>query len=419
VNDRDVEARTLVVLGGADGAITTVRTARRLGLRTICVDARADAPAIRDADEHLGISTRDGDRLVEVLAARTDLAGVASPASDVNLPTQYLLANRLKLPGGLSAAALRASVDKGYFRSVCDELGQPGPRYVQGTPGEVIAGAAALSFPVIVKPTDSSGGRGISQCPHPGPLAAAVARAADSSASRVVIVEEYLAGTHYTAEAVVRDGRIALFGLGRRELTPPPHFVTTEHVMPGAPPELTATVARMLDEACRALAYRWGSLNADVLVTTDGRIVLIELGARLGGNGSAELLGAVNGIDVTEAYVRMSVGQRPPLTPRRAAFAAFRVLRAPRAGTLLALAGVDAVRALPEVAELVISAVVGERVEPYHRAGAKLGYVLAAAADPEQLSAALARVQELLRVEVAEAATGADAGPPIVAGRLP
>lgn len=391
----------LVILGGADGAITTVRAARRLGLRTVCVDRRADAPAIRDADEHLDVSTRDGARLLAALSGRRDLVGVVSPASDVNLPTQHLLATRLGLPCGLSAAAVRASVDKGFFRALCDRLGQPGPRWVQGTPAQVQRAAAGLAFPVIVKPTDSSGGRGITRCDGPDELAAAVGVAADHSAASRVIVEEFQLGTHYTAEAIVRDGSIALLGLGQRRMTPPPHFVTVEHTMPGGPRRLVAQVRRMLTQVCRELDYRWGSLNADVLVTTGKRVVLVELGARLGGNGSAELLGLANGIDVTDAYVRTAIGQRPPLAPRRRAHTAFRVLCSAVSGKLVAIHGLARVEALPDVREVVISASPGDLIEPYHRAGAKVGYVLVASPDRDRLRATLAQAEAMLRIEVA------------------
>jgi biotin carboxylase len=394
---------SLIVLGGADGAITTVRAARRIGLRTVCVDQRTDAPASRWADEYCNVSTRDVPHLVEVFAPRRDVVGVVSPASDVNLPTQDALARGLGLPTGLSPDALRASVDKGFFRDVCEELGLPGPRYVQGPPERVLAEATGLRFPVIVKPTDSSGGRGIGTCAAPGELGPAVAEAVAYSAAGVVIVEEYLAGRHHTAEAIVVDGRIALLGVGDRVLTAPPYFVTVEHRMPSRSPELAGRLRVMLDAICARLDYRWGSLNVDVLVTADDRVVLVEMGARLGGNGSAELLGLVHGLDVTEASTRLAVGDRPALVPTRAGHAAFRVLSARRPGKLVAIEGVDAARALPGVVDLVIAAQPGDHVEPYHRAGAKLGYVMVAAADPRQLETTLDTVDRVLTVDVLDA----------------
>lgn len=393
-----------MVLGGADGAITTLQTARRIGLHTICVDQRTDVPAIAHADEFLNVSTRDPDRLTRLLAGRPDVAGVLSPASDVNLPTQFLLTERLGLPSGLSPAALRASVDKGFFRHLCDRLDLPGPRHVQGPPDQVRAAAAGLPFPVIVKPTDSSGGRGIGLCHAADELATAVRRAAAASPSGVVIAESYLTGTHHGAEAVIRDGRIVLFELGDRVVTPPPHFATVAHTMPGGSPAIAARVRAMLDRVCRAMAYRWGSLNVDVLVTADGQVILVELGARLGGNGSAELLGLVHGVDVTELAVRMAVGERPPVTPRRRAHAAFSVLRADRAGKLVAIHGLGTARALPHVVDVVLAASDGDHVEPYDRAGAKVGYLLAAAPDQTRLRATLDQVDALVRLDIAEPA---------------
>jgi len=392
--------RTLVVLGGADGAITTLATAARLGLHTVCVDARTDAPAVEHAHEFLNISTRDVPALAAALRGRDDVAGVICPASDVNLPAQHQLAQLLSLPDGLSPAALRASVDKGYFRRLCDGLGQPGPRFVQAAPDQVVADAARLRFPVIVKPTDSSGGRGISLCASRDDLPAALDAAAAYSATNVVIVEEYIDGDHYTAEAVVADGRIVLYGLGARVLTEPPHFVTLEHTMPGAGDELAARCRVALDQIVAALEYRWGSLNADVLVDRAGRVIVIELGARLGGNGSAELLGLVHGVDVTAAAIRMAVGERPGLSPTSSAVATMRVLRAGTAGKLVAIRGVDTVRALPGLVDLILAARPGDHVEPYHRAGAKLGYLLACAGDHEALGTTLAAIQEHLRFEI-------------------
>lgn len=392
--------RTLVVLGGADGAITTLATAARLGLHTICVDARTDAPAVGYAAEFLNLSTRDVPAIAAALGDRGDLAGVVSPASDVNLPAQHRLARLLGLPDGLSPPALRASVDKGYFRALCDRLGQPGPRFVQDTAAAVRDRCGGLRYPVIVKPTDSSGGRGISLCDTPAALPAAVDAAAAYSATGIVIVEEFLDGAHFAAEAVVVGGEIALFGLGARTLTEPPHFVTLEHVMPAADPDLVARCRTALDEIVAALGYRWGSLNADLLVDRDGRVTVIELGARLGGNGSAELLGLVHGVDVTAAYVAMAVGEHPDLTPTRPACAAMHVLRATRPGKLVAVHGEDTARALPGLVDLILVVRPGDHVEPYHRAGAKLGYLLATAPDHDRLRATVAAVDTHLSFDI-------------------
>lgn len=401
---------TLLVLGGADGSLGTIEAARRLGIATLCVDRRSDAPAVTCADEYLSLSTLDVEAIVRAVSGRADLVGVMSPASDVNLPAQFALARRLGLPVGLSGDAVHASTDKGFFRDVCRRIGLAGPAYLQGTVTDVVTGRAALRPPLMVKPSDSSGGRGVSRCDDPSDLADACAEAARWSASGSVIVEEHVDGVDMGAEAFVIDGRIALLAVGVRELTEPPHFVTREtHVQ--APGEQSwAEIRRCLDAVCQALGYRWGSLNADLIVRPDGRVVIVEIGARLGGNGSLELLGLSHGLDANESAVLLATGATPDLRPRASRYAAFRVLEAPAEGKLLAIEGDDAARAVPGIFQVLVAAQPGEHVAPYTRAGAKIGYLLAAAESRAAVVAALDRAQALLRVEVCPMDDEAPAG---------
>jgi biotin carboxylase len=393
---------TLVVLGGADGAIGTIEAARRLGLKTLCVDRRTDSPGVTRADEYLSVSTRDVDGIERALAARDDLVGVMSPASDVNLPAQFELAQRLGLPDGLSGDAVRASVDKGFFREVCKRIGLPGPEYVQGDVDDVVAGCGELSWPVMVKPTDSSGGRGVSRCNRPEDLATACDEAANWSLSRTVIAEEYVAGADVGAEALVVDGRIALLAVGSRALTEPPHYVTTETHVTLPDPCVWTEIRRCLDAICAELGYRWGSLNADLIVRPDGSVVVVEIGARLGGNGSIELLGLAHGIDANEIAVALATGRQPDVRPRLQQHAAFRVLGAPTEGKLIAIDGVEAAGAVPGICSVVIAAQPGDHVVPYTKAGAKLGYLLAAAETEEIVVQALDLAQQRLVIDVSE-----------------
>jgi len=338
------------------------------------------------------------------LGERKDLVGVVSPASDVNLPSQAALSRLLNLGHEVSAAAIRASVDKAFFRSVSDILRLPGPRFVHGTSAQVIQQAWRVPFPVIVKPNDLGGGRGITRCASPDEVPAAAALAEALSPSGTVILEEFLCGTDLGMEAVIVNGEVVLLGVSRRVLSPAPHFATLGHDMSPGSADLLDHVRSMLERICSELDYRGGSLNADLLITDSGEVVLLEMGTRLGGNGVAELLGLVNGVDVTEAYVRMAIGAPVDLTPRAARFAASRVLTSDITGTLFGWLGLERLAAVPEVADIIITAVPGDLVEPYTHCRAKLGFVLAVADEPHQLASALATVTDLVQPEVAPVA---------------
>lgn len=392
-------SRTVMVLGGADGAIPTLRAASAMGISTICVDRRADAPGMSHCDEFWNISTLDVDGIAGAMQSRRDIAAVLSPASDVNLPTQYALSERLGLSSDLSRQALQASVDKAYFRHACDDLGLPGPRYVQADGRTVAEQVADLRYPVIVKPTDSSGGRGVRLVTAPDQLSQAADDAATLSRSGTVIVEEFLQGEHYTAEALVEGHVAQLLAVGHRMLTDLPFFVTKQHSMP-CDDGFSERVGSMLTQICQALDYARGPINMDLLVTPTQRIVPIEMGARLGGNGSAEMLGHVHGVDAIEGALTMAMGRPLVLRHRKPRHVVFRALEAEREGKLTALCGLDYVRTLPEVLDVVVAAQPGDHVGRYEVAGSKVGYVIVGGDDESSVRSALDRVMHALEVEV-------------------
>ncbi|GGO80798.1 ATP-grasp domain-containing protein [Nonomuraea cavernae] len=390
--------KRLVILGGSDGAISAFRAARRLGLTTVCVDMRADAPAVPEADEFLHVSTRDVDAVTAALRELDGVLGLLAPGSDVNLPALAAVAGRLGLPGGLPPAALRASTDKAYFREVCARLGMAGPAHVGGPAVDVLREAVRLDFPVIVKPVDSGSSRGITVCAAAPELAAAVQAAAAVSPTATVIAEELVVGRDLCGEAFLQDGRVALLGLSDRVVAPP-HVVAIGHDMAPRDPELTAEVIRQLELVCAEVGYTDGPLNLDLFVTGDG-VVLIEMGARIGGNGMGEALGLMYGVDTVAAAVLLAIGERPELTPGPARHASVRMLRADRAGTLVALDGVRAALDLPGVADVLVTVSPGERVAPLTECRAKLGYVLASGTSAGEVAGVLAAVEDLVRVGV-------------------
>ncbi|GAA3545600.1 ATP-grasp domain-containing protein [Nonomuraea rosea] len=390
--------KRLVVLGGSDGTISSFRAARRLGLGTICVDMRADAPGAREADEFLHLSTRDVEAVTAALRDRDDVVGLLAPGTDINLPSLVEVAGRLGLPCGLPPPALRASADKAYFREVCLRLGLGGPAYVSGSAAEVVRDAVRLTFPVIVKPVDSGSSRGITICAAPPELAAAAEAAALVSPSATVIAEELVTGEDLCGEAFLQDGKVALLGVSDRVVAPP-QVVAIGHDMAPRDPALSSEVTRQLELVCAEIGYTDGPVNLDLFVTGEG-IVLIEMGARIGGNGMGEALGLMYGVDTVQAAVQLAVGERPDLTPQWTRPAAVRMLRARSAGTLVSLDGLAAALALPGVADVVVTVSPGDPVVPYTECRAKLGYVLASGESPGELAAALAAVEELVRVRV-------------------
>lgn len=385
--------RTLLVLGGADGSLSTYRTARALGYRTVCVDWSATAPGVALADEQLPVSTRDPDAILAALASAgwtADIAGVLAPASDIALPTLVELTTRLGLPCHLSAEAVRASVDKRYFREVCDELGLPSYWWVAVPPGvDPVAAVRGLDLPVVVKPADAQSGRGLTRCADPAELAGAVAEAQRYSYCGTAVVEQEVVGAHLSVECVVDGGRTVLLAATRRSVAPAPLATTTAHLMPAPLSEHShALLVATVDKLCARLGYVRGPLNLDAVLGQDGEPRLIEMGARTGGNGLDELVRHCYGVDVIVAAVQAAVGGPIDATVHPPRPVLWHVLGATRGGELRGVTGLEVARAQPGVRELAIVVRPGQQVRPYRTVADKLGYAVFTGSSESELRAA-------------------------------
>lgn len=387
--------KSLLILGAADGSMATYRTASALGYRTIAVDLRPTAPGVALADEFVPLSTRDVDGLADFLGCRTDVAGILSPSTDVALPTQLALAERFGLPCGLTPETVAASVDKRHFRRICDELGLPGYRWIQGGDWR----AAGLRFPVVVKPADAQSSRGVTRCPDGSTVDAAVAEATRFSYRDSIVIEEEVQGLHCGCECVIDGGRAVFVALTERQLTPPPRAITIAHLLPaGLPDGVRERIVSMVDALCARLGYRAGPLNLDLVVDADGVPHLIEIGARTGGDPLGELARLCYGVDPVEASINAAVGlPLPPipavLTPRPVMV---QLLNADRSGTLVAVHGADEVDAL----RLVLLATPGQQVTSNVDLASKLGYAILTAETPAALRSYARALVQTIRFEV-------------------
>jgi biotin carboxylase len=387
---------TLVILGAADGSLSTYRTARRLGYRTICVDMKSSAPGVSLADEFFPISTREPDLIADALVGRSDLAGVLAPSTDIALPTLRALTEKLGLPAQVSEAAARASVDKRYFREVCDSLGLPSYQWVEG-----VAGADGLRFPVVVKPVDAQSGRGVMRCGSRAELSAAVAEASRFSYGGGVVVEEEILGLHCGCECIVDDCRVAFLALTERSLTPPPAALTLAHLVPASVPSgVEERVVSYVDRLCAALDYRRGPLNLDLVVDPDGVPRLIEMGARTSGNGLDELVRYGFGVDTIAASIQVAVGEPITLSLGEPRAVLWQVLSASRDGTLVGISGAEKALRLPEVVKLEVIVSPGSQVRAFRNVADKLGYAVLVGDDPDSLRATAERVRSMVRFSV-------------------
>ena len=392
----------MLILGASEDQLPVYLEARRRGIPTIGVDVRGDRPALAHADEWLPVSTRDHEGIVAALNGRRPSSVVAA-ASDAGLWTWHELCRRYETPYRYPAGAVRASVDKSVFHEVVRAAGVPGYRWCQNTDRAALTRAAhEFGFPVVVKPPDTSGSKGVGLVERPADLPAALAYAGSFTApGGPLLVEEFLAGRNLTVDVFMRGGAAAFTGITEKRIMPGPRFVIGGHLCPAPMDDVTgASLAGAAERLCRAIGLTDGPANLDVVLRDDGTFAVIEVNARLCGNSVPLLMRHVYGVDTVAALVCLATGEpfADLLTPTRRDTGIIHVLASPLAtdGVLAAVAGVPEARALPGVVCCEVYAEPGDRVRPFDQAANKVGYLVVTGPDPAAAQARLAAALDVL-----------------------
>jgi biotin carboxylase len=382
----------LVVIGGGEDQLPAYLEGHRLGYRVIGFDQKPEALGAALADEFHPVTIRDPEAIAAALGP-VDVAAFISLASDTALPAIAALRRRYGTAAQLSPAAVRASVDKGYFRGVVRRLGLPAYRHAEGRhQAELAAAAESMRYPLVVKPVDGSGSKGLTLVRRPGEVGSSFEYARRHSFDGRVCVEEAVDGRHGSVECLLVGGGIEFMAVTERTLTPPPHMITVTHRVPAdLPPRTTDTLATALTGVCAELDHRDGPVNLDFVLAPDGTVYLIEFAARCGGAGLPLLIRHAYGVDNVGAAIRQAAGLPFDVAPARTRPVLSHVLHAPHDGVLTRLGDIGAVAERPEVVDLRLFAGLGDPVSAYTQAAHKLGYLVVAGTAGHDVERAAAR----------------------------
>ncbi len=383
-------AKSILILGGGVMQLPAMRIARRMGWKVAVAAREVISEAQALADRVLLADLSDPAAVLD--AARCDrrrhgLDGVFTAGTDFST-TAAAVARGLGLPG-LPVAVTEDATDKVRMRTLLQRQGVPCPRFL---PLRAVADCAAVNgempFPLVVKPVDNMGARGVRRVDSRGELEQAVALALQASRSGRALVEEYLEGPELSIDAISFRGRITLCGVADRHIRFPPCFVEMGHTMPTALDEAAVRLAvAVFRRGVRALGIDGGAAKGDVKVTPRGAFIG-EIAARLsGGYMSGWTFPFSSGVEVTAAALRVAVGLPPgSMRPVRRWTSAERAfISIP--GIVAAVEGADSIDRVEEgegVREIFYRAAPGQRVVFPANNMEKCGNILSAAPDRER-----------------------------------
>lgn len=388
----------LLVIGAGEAQLAGIRRAQELGYAVIAVDASASAPGLHLADQAVVADIRRPAPLIE-LARAERVCGVCAFSVEAAVRTVAAVAEALHLPGPSRAAAENAT-NKQRMRERWTAAGIPSPASIPCRTATEAAGAAhRLGFPVVVKPADSAGSRGVSLVSEVAVLPAAFAAAQHHAANGVVLVETFMAGVEMSVEGFMTGGRFVPLACSDKIRTAPPHLLDTMVLFPSEQPAgIQARAIEIVGRAAAALGLDAAPVHAEVMVTPQGPM-MVELAAR--GPGFKVFTGMlpwVTGIDGVGELIRLSVGAPTGFTSPQARGA---VLRFPEVapGRVARIAGVEAARSIRGVTELEIYCLEGDTIRPLASGADRIGHIIALAETRRAALTAVSAAEAALTIE--------------------
>lgn len=296
----------LAVIGASYLQLPLVRKARELGLYTLCFAWAEGAVCKDEADEFFPISIVEKEQVLEICQQK-QINGICTIASDVAAPTVAFVAEQMGLVGNSYEVAVRAN-NKYLMRNAFRKAGVPCPAYLVVTTSENLN--LDFCLPVIVKPTDRSGSLGITKVEKWEDLSPAVDNALNCSFKHEAIVEEYIEGREISVEFISFNGKHYPLQITDKVTTEAPHFVELEHHQPADLSEKQyLEIYDLTSQALDALGVTNGASHSEYKITPDGRIVVMEIGARMGGDFiGSDLVQLSTGYDYLKGVIEVALG---------------------------------------------------------------------------------------------------------------
>ncbi len=299
----------VLILGAGHDQIFMIRCVKQLGYEAWVADRDPQAPGISEAEHPLQVDTADVDALERVIQ-ENGIDGVCTMATNLAPRTVAELGKRLKLPAISPVSAYNAT-EKARFRALCKNAGLP---IVEGGVARTLEEAeqlmSALKGPVILKPSDSSGCRGIAVVEDPSVLEGSFASCMQESLSGEVVIERYHEDTLVVGvETLVHEGQAHIITVADKIVRHQP-CITTAGVT--IPTELTASQREQLNATIQQLheilGLNMGASHIDLI--RDGEILrVIDVGPRLaGGPLIHHLTPNLCGVDMIRFVIEQSLG---------------------------------------------------------------------------------------------------------------
>ena len=304
----------LVIIGANEFQNKLILKAKDMGFETHVFAWKDNSIGEKNADYFYPISIVEKEQILEE-CKKIKPAGICSIASDLATLTVNYVAEELGLPCNPYKITSHCT-NKYEMRKKMKSNNIKTPKFLKVSSSEEIKDIDHLNFPVIVKPTDRSGSRGITKVENPENLKKAVDYATKDSFEKSAIIEEYIDGNEYSCECITYKGKHYFLTFTKKYTTGTPNFIETGHVQPSdIDTKYHENIISEIFKALDALNIQNGASHTEFKIDKNGKTGIIEIGARMGGDCiGSDLVYLSTGYDYLKMVIEIAIGLEPDFT---------------------------------------------------------------------------------------------------------
>ena len=395
--------KKLLVIGASDFQLPAILKAREMGLTVYVADMNPQAVGVPYADEFFCVSTVDEEGITEI-ATKAGVDGIVTLCTDMPMRSLSRACETLGLKG-LDYQSAICSTDKGEMIKAFENAGIAHPDYIVVSMDTNIEKTVALiekkiQFPLITKPTDNSGSRGIMIVENRERLLDALNYSFNSCRGDKVIVEEYMYGPEVSVEMIVVASVPHVLQITDKLTSGPPHFVEIGHSQPTRlKKDDQKKIKDLAVKAALAIGIHDGAAHAEIILTEDGP-KMVEIGARMGGGCiTTHLVPLSTGIDMTKAMIHVALGEKPDLKRKFCKGAAIRFIK-PKEGIVESITGRNIAIKIQGVKNIEIQCQIGQKLNKLENGTGRIGYVISQGENVEKAIESCEQALKYIKVNV-------------------
>ena len=385
--------KAVLIFGVGPLQESIIKRAKKMGLYTVGIDPCADATCKDCVDAFEVVPGQDYEGHCAVVE-KYGIDAIVTAATDKPLVMMARIAEKYGFPF-YSVETAQWSTDKFQMKERFELGGVP---HAQGRLISKAEEAEGLAFPVIVKPRDNSGSRGVKLCRNKEELEASMNEALDVSKLDTVLVEEFIEGPEYSIEGLHHDGKSEVIQFTEKKTTEFPYNVELGHIQP-------ANISKENQQIIREIVSKIGSAlhfencpSHTELKINDRGIFVIETSPRLGGDYITSTLTPLStGVNLEDELLKISLGESINSQPKAVQYSGVRFFSFEEGSVIKHIPNSEFVKTWPHVVDFSFNLKEGGKVNRITSSLNRYGHLTLTAGNRDAIEEAFDKYEKTIK----------------------